>query len=737
MDPFLHAKPIWHPEKRQINTTIMFTGNVSVTDPKECRLFLHVHCNYALYINQVFVSCGSFSDFPSYRVYDEIPLGQALNEGDNQFTLFAYDQGEDSFIYLDYPPEVIFSLWEGEEEIFLSAQGVPCCVYTPFLPDVPKISPQLSYSFELDMTKPLPPMMPAVETGETPLLFPRPTERLIIQDPAPSRVIAKGGVTSFVSQDYLALPPADVMQKAFRAYERPAKTLFLPSEEGISLPAGGLILDLQEERVGYFALDIDLPEDAVLLIGWGEHLADTHVRTKIGNRHFASRLRFTKGRHQFFYPLKRMGLRYLELHISSPCRLYYAGIRPSTYPLKELVEFHAEDHLHEAIYRTGIRTLLLCMHEHYEDCPWREQALYTMDSRNQMLMGYYAFHETVFAKASLKLISLSLREDHLLELISPGKSSVTIPSFSLVYLLQVYEYLKYSDDIGFVREILPVLNDIAEGFLARIDETGLVPRLMEDPEKGIFGKYWNFYEWQEGLDGHGEDQAVGKVLYDAPLNAFLAIALNSLSGIYLRLGDPKGSSEIREKFFALKESFHEAFYDSTRQLYASFLSMEKEEGHSLLASKERYHYAELTQALSVFGGLVPEEVLPPLLYHLAYDKDEDLIPITLSHSIFKYDALLSDPEHYGAFVFELVAQEYGKMLRQGATTFYETKEGSDAFDKAGSLCHGWSASPVYLYLKYLADVKNEGTKLPEELTRVHGVSLTKKEDPSPAIEAYY
>ena len=90
------------------------------------------------------------------------------------------------------------------------------------------------------------------------------------------------------------------------------------------------------------------------------------------------------------------------------------------------------DGLHRSIYDVCVRTLDLCMHEHYEDCPWREQALYTMDSRNQMLCGYDVWHETAFCKASLRLIAHSLREDGLLELCSPARVPITIPSFSAI-----------------------------------------------------------------------------------------------------------------------------------------------------------------------------------------------------------------------------------------------------------------------------------------------------------------
>ena len=39
------------------------------------------------------------------------------------------------------------------------------------------------------------------------------------------------------------------------------------------------------------------------------------------------------------------------------------------------------------------------------------------------------------------------------------------------------------------------------------------------------------------------------------------------------------------------------------------------------------------------------------------------------------------------------------LLDDGATSFYETELGWRDFDCAGSLCHGWSALPVYYYTK--------------------------------------
>ncbi|MBQ3616232.1 MAG: hypothetical protein II993_09590, partial [Anaerotignum sp.] len=56
-------------------------------------------------------------------------------------------------------------------------------------------------------------------------------------------------------------------------------------------------------------------------------------------------------------------------------------------------------------------------------------------------------------------------------------------------------------------------------------------------------------------------------------------------------------------------------------------------------------------------------------------------------------------------VFDDIASKWGKMLFQGATTFFETEDGAAAFSDAGSLCHGWSAIPAYLYFAYVLGLK--------------------------------
>ncbi|MBQ9941314.1 MAG: hypothetical protein IJO74_07235 [Clostridia bacterium] len=65
---------------------------------------------------------------------------------------------------------------------------------------------------------------------------------------------------------------------------------------------------------------------------------------------------------------------------------------------------------------------------------------------------------------------------------------------------------------------------------------------------------------------------------------------------------------------------------------------------------------------------------------------------------FKYDALLkTDKEKYKKYILDDIRKKYKKMLGQGATSFWETENGANDFDNAGSLCHGWSSMPIYYY----------------------------------------
>ena len=453
-----------------------------------------------------------------------------------------------------------------------------------------------------------------------------------------------------------------------------------------------------EEIDADVALDMVCPQDAIVDVGFGEHLQDLRVRTSVGSRCFAVTCTAGPARTQFIHWFRRLGCRYLQLFIHSrSATIHEAGVLPARYPVDERPQLHLDDPLHDRIAQVCRRTLLSCMHEHYEDCPWREQALYAFDSRSQMLAGYYAFGEFDFPRENLRLLALSQREDGLLELCAPARAPITIPAFSLSFIVALEEYCRYSGDLDFCREMLPVAERILD-VLDRQTQNSLAWR-MQEPQ------YWNFYEWSPGLDGESRTAVPPRA--EAGLQLFGLVALQRMDSLRRMLGVPQRESE--QALHQALVAGLEQFWDDDAQAYAS-----------VLCDGRRSHYAELIQALALLSGACPAEravILRDGLLHGRWS------PITLSHSLLKYEALLQDPA-LGKAVFDEIGRRWGAMLYQGATTFWEVDEGAPAFDRAGSLCHGWSAIPYYLYCAYGLGVRPERPGVWQLTDRRDGLSMS-------------
>ena len=506
----------------------------------------------------------------------------------------------------------------------------------------------------------------------------------------------------------------------------------LPAPSGLHLSSETgdgifLILDLGAETSGYLALDITTTENAKIDVGFGEHLDDLRVRTSVGGRSFGVTVWGSRERCHFIHYFRRLGCRYLQLFIHSrEAVVYEASIIPVIYPVDQMPSFRCSDTMHNHIYETAKKTLHLCMHEHYEDCPWREQALYGFDSRNQMLAGYYAFGEFTYARENLRLLALSQRSDGLLELCAPARVPVNIPTFSLAFVIALEEYCRYSGDLAFGREMLCVAENILNSFRSHV-------------RNGIAWNYqepgcWNFYEWNDLLDGMPiERSEVLAPSADAGLQLFGLLALQRMSALYQYLGL---DTQALDQECSILINGLEQFWNGEVEAYSSFLR-----------DGEQIQYAELIQALALYTGACPIHRQAKLRKGLS---DGRWVPVTLSYSIFKYEALLQEPALYAEEIFKQIAQRWGKMLLAGATSFWETDEGAEAFDGAGSLCHGWSGIPVYLYGAYILGVRPNQpgiwrpcAKIPSGIHTVQGVLVSPEgrieigSTPGPRAETWF
>ncbi len=685
---FEQCKWIWGNAQAKPDEYIDFKLAFKAGEGKKYALHLSCDTDYALYSDGRLVSFGQYGDYPDYKVYDSISLDDVVHLGENELILTVWYQGVDTQTYITKPAGAIFQLTEDNQPILCSSENIPSRVTPGYVPyQEIQITMQLGFSFLYDanlIAEPFKPNSYAV-SGLPMELFPRPIKKLELAPRHMATVVQSGGYYAYKGEVKKLSQRMDRAGLVVRTDE-PVKVLGageqvtvtrLPGEDGIYA-----ILDMGAETAGFLDMDFTVDAPCDVMIGWGEHLLDGRCRTSI--RNYIMTYKAKAGRNQFLHPFRRLGCRYVQIFIAGEgATLDYVGVRETFYPLN-VKKYESGNLLRDRICNVAVNTLCQCMHEHYEDCPSREQALYTLDSRNQMLCGYYAFGETEFPKANLNLISHGIREDGLLSICYPSGLDVPIPSFSLAYFIQMWEYLVYSKDVDFIREKYPFLQKLLGTFLRRQREDGLINDFNEKPE------YWNFYEWSYGMIGLETMEQVGFMVIPAPLNAMLSLALQNLANIAEALDYDADAVAYRNEAVRINGAIAKAFYNPETKLFESF------------DCRSQGDYSVLTNSLCVLCGAAEgvdtSVMLKIMVDNGAADTGLTVRSSTLSMNAFRFDALLKvDKEKYGPLILAEIDRIYMDMLQEGATSFWETALGAADFEGAGSLCHGWSALPLYYY----------------------------------------
>lgn len=706
-DMIENAKWIWADCDEEVNQYADFIKEFEVDNiDKNAYLEICSDRDYAVWINGEFVSCGQYNDFPHEKVYDTLSVAAYLKKGINRLCITAQYQGEPTLQYAKSVRGVCFALVNGDSVILSDSSVLASKSKTYKCGDIAKIAWQLGYSFEYDArfdddwrnNAVSDRFSQAVEVEFNTIFSPRPIKKLEIEQVNPARVITQGYLMRKKSYE----TAAETMQRDFLSH-REFDDIFdgsaaMPGEmmlREVSDDGVYVIVDLGQEESGYLSLDIEANEGARVDIGHGEHLEDMRVRTFVNDKRFANTYYCKEGRQNFTYYFKRIAGRYIELHITNltKLKLFYVGMNKANYPL-QLSEFMSSDKLHNMIYDVSVHTLRQCMHEHYEDCPWREQALYASDSRNQMLCGYYTFGEFEFPKQSLKLLSEVFEEDGYQRICAPTDvKHHKIPSFTMIWFLELREYIEHSGDVAFGLEMWEKIEWAME-----IYTKGMQNGLVECP---VGENIWNFYEWSDGSGGveypsQYEQYRTSAEFLDGLHQAFAYLAIKNV----VMIANMCGKNEFAQKYACvLKElgnAINNTFWNEEKGVYCSYV-----------INGEKQHYCELMQAICIVTGLAGDKA-SALCEELCNNKE--LIPITLSYAIYRYEALFTQNGKYDDFVFDEIARRWGKILRAGATTFWETEGGAFADVGVGgdeSLCHGWSAIPTYLYFRYALGIGPE------------------------------
>lgn len=646
--------------------------------------------DFAVWIDGIPVGHGQFSDYPDAPTFSEFAVAGEFAAGEHVLAVTGYRRGADFSTFRDGPSGLCVLLELGDARIGSDATWRVRRSRCYRSGEIERVTLQLGFVMQYDARQEdrwrFPDYDDAAWASAVPVERPVPVARPVPPLHEGGRI---GGTVT--AQGFLTRPPHDT--ETFADAVSAGSLRLVPAEHFLGgqlirldgsqaftlpvpvAPENGvwLTVDLGGEQTGLLELEVEASAGTVLDLSHGEHLADGRVRAKIGGRNFTDRYICRDGLNHFIYPFRRLGARYLELQAvgsAGPLRIVYLGMRPVSLPLPEAAEFDNGDRLERQLRETSLRTLRRCMHEHYEDCPWREQALYAYDSRNQALFGYYAWGNWPFARTSFDLLGRGIRPDGELELCAPARCGVVIPVFSLIWIVEAEEAGRYGGSDELFAKFDAQMTAMLNGALGRRDSaTGL----CRTPEGESI---WNFYEWAPDLDGGKNGPPI---LFSALYNLYLLLALRAYDAMARRT---RQATVFESAAAKLAEAIHRHFFDRETGCYRTF--------HDRTGEMRGLH--EHTNALALLLNLPEQEQIPGILEAFF---DGRMVPAEISSFPLMADALMETGPEARALVVRRMMAMLVPMLGQEGDTLWETLRGERDFGGAGSLCHGWSGVSVY------------------------------------------
>ena len=459
--------------------------------------------------------------------------------------------------------------------------------------------------------------------------------------------------------------PIDLLYRKEKTFPVWQERTFAPGEEG------RFVLDTGELTTAYFRIGFKGGKGARVKITYAEsyYHKDECGRKYKGIRDDASG--FIDGMYDeivldgdtVYEPFRFRTFRFIEVSVCTAKESLTILPQPyieTAYPLGEPKCPEGLTPEQQKLYEVAFRTLQLCAHDTYEDCPYYEQLQYACDTRLEILFTYASTGNTRLAAHAIDLFASSLQPNGFTQARFPSREDQIIPVFSLYFILMLEDYLNETGDKEFVRRYIPIAERIAETFLMKRCPDGLLA-----PQG-----YWDYFDWtQEWSDAFSTPTAV-KNGESALQNLFFVYAVQSLCRMLpvFDRGDLAAAYE-RESAQILR-LIEKSCFVPEKCLYKEGPQTEE--------------YTQHTQIYAVLTGLAEGEKARQIMERVL--ADDSLVQCSFMQRFYLFRAL----EKAGMYDrTEALWKDWQAFIDLHCTTFPETP-----FDPRSD-CHAWSALPLW------------------------------------------
>lgn len=377
------------------------------------------------------------------------------------------------------------------------------------------------------------------------------------------------------------------------------------------------------------------------------------------------------GDNRIFRPLWWRTYRYVQISIrttSEPLTVEAFTGRFTGYPFQEVAEFDSDRPELQEIWEVGWRTLRLCAHESFMDCPYYEQLQYAGDTRIQALIALYVSGDDRLVRNAIEHLAASQMPEGLTLSRHPAALPQVIPPFSLFWIEMIRDLWMLREDPAFFRSHLPGIRRVVSWFQHRMGEDYLLGPLP----------WWNFVDWaDEFRGGDGPGAADGR---SSILSLQYASALRSAADLEDAFGTAFLAREYRQTADRIVRAVRDCCWAADRLLFAD--------------TPQQDSFSQHASILAVLQEAIQPEESALLMERIL--QDDTLIQTTFYFRFYLGRALKK--AGLGDRYLEML-DPWRTMLDLGLTTWAEKPE------PTRSDCHAWSSSPNYELLATVAGVE--------------------------------
>lgn len=451
------------------------------------------------------------------------------------------------------------------------------------------------------------------------------------------------------------------------------------------------ILDFGQETSGYVRLKLIGVAGGIVDLGYSEVLENGRLDLLRGNTlYFADRYIMKDGPQEwelFFWK----GFRYLQLdfrNCAQPVTVESVSLNFTSYPVEHRGAFECSDDVLNRIWTTGRRTLQLCMHDGYEDTPWREQGQWLGDAQVEILSNYLAFGDLKLGAKCLRQLAEGQTKSGCVPPEWPADATMwpepqeppfAIPTFMCQWVTMILDHDRYAGDRALTKALYPHILRLMDYFKTYENGDGLLENMP-----GFLFLDWIPEPGMMDMQGGAHGVLTG-------MNCHYRRALLDGAAIAALLGDDAHKAEWLAQAERIRNEINTRFWDQDHGVYL----------HGIQGGKPMPRLAVHDSVLAIYADIPPKDRADRSLDRLFGDSPIDAARMGSPYFYHFYLAALRKAGRHHQALAD-VRRDYGKMLDAGATTWWET------FDGMASRSHAWSCGPSYDLPTYVLGVQPTG-----------------------------